>query len=108
MGFKNLLNAKCNVYSQVETVNATNGEKTKTWTLKHLSAACRLDEATGKEFTGSLKIYTQATHILFIENVFSIDITDRITLNSKNYNVLLVKDGGGAGHHTELLLEYLK
>ena len=108
MAFKNLLNAKATIYNQVETVNATNGEKTKTWTIKHLSIPCRLDQATGEDFIGSNKIYTAATHVLYIDDVYSVVTTDRVKISGKNYNVLRVSDGGGALHHTELLLEYLK
>jgi hypothetical protein len=83
---------------------------TATYTHKDGSTIpCRLDEASGQEIKSSTGQYVKATHVLFIKasngGVTLTEKSYRIVCESNTYNILLIKDAGGQGHHKELLLE---
>ena len=109
MSYLGLLNTTCTIQVATKVVDSTTGEMTKTWATHASSVACRLDQASGSERRLVNNVYVQATHILFIAYRTDLDEHDyRIIVGSDTYNILLVKNAGGEGHHTELELEIIK
>jgi SPP1 family predicted phage head-tail adaptor len=108
MSFQKLLNKTCTIKSRTVAQNATSGEQVETFAVKYSNVRCRLDEAAGGEFRGSTRIVDKATHMLFIPFNYSVVETDEVVIANNNYNVLLVRDAGGHGHHKELMLEWVR
>ena len=106
MSFRGLLNTTCSIQSLTETQNSTTGQKGKTWANVNTGVRCRLDQNTGQEFAAPDSIKSKATHILFMDKKYSMASKgNRIKIGVNAYNILSVQDGGGHGHHFELLLE---
>lgn len=105
MSFEGLLNKTCNIQALTETQNSTSGQKVKAWANLHTGVKCRLDQNTGSEFSAPDSIKSKATHILFLKIHNLTAKASRINIGVNNYNILSVQDGGGHGHHLELLLE---
>jgi hypothetical protein len=91
------------------TFGATSGEPIETWTNAAVNVKCRLDEANGQEIRTANNVYVKASHVLFMQadtgGIALNEKDNRIKIGATVFNILLVKDAGGAGHHKELLLE---
>jgi SPP1 family predicted phage head-tail adaptor len=108
MSFQNLLNKTCTIKARTVAQHATSGEQVETFAVKYSNVRCRLDEAAGGEYRGATRIVDKATHVLFINFNYNVIDTDAVVVGTETYNVLLVKDAGGHGHHKELMLEWVK
>jgi head-tail adaptor len=109
MSFKGLLNTTCTIQEITETQDSGTGQKEKTWSNIKNGVKCRLDQASGKEFAAPNSIMAKASHILFLDSKYNLkEKNHRIIIKSTTYNILLVSDGGGHGHHLELLLEIIQ
>jgi SPP1 family predicted phage head-tail adaptor len=107
MSFNGLLNTTCTIQTLTETQDADTGQDIKTWTDTEINVKCRLDNAEGDEIMSDTGEVVKASHTLFLNNPTYINLdekSNRIVIEGISYNILLVKDAGGHGHHTELLL----
>jgi hypothetical protein len=109
MSFKGMLNAFCTIRKVAETQSPLSGQINDAWQDVAVNVRCRLDEASGQEIKTETGKYVKATHVLFIENATGgIDINEKeyeIVISENSYNILLIKDAGGHGHHKEILLQ---
>lgn len=109
MSFQGLLNTSCNIQKIINAQDSTTGELEKTWANIYTGVKCRLDQASGQEFASPNSILARATHILFMDKKYTLkEGTYRIVTGGNNYNILLVSDGGGHGHHLELTLQLIQ
>ena len=109
MGFEDLLNEKCNILKLTGSQDSTSGEDVKTWSPIYVGVSCRLDQASGSEISGSVEVYSKATHILFLSDKYNLNSKEnRVKIGNDEYNILLVKNAGGHNHHIELVLEIRK
>jgi len=105
MTFQGLLNTKCNIEITTKSQDASK-QMIDAWSVQYANVKCRIDGATGEVFLGENKQVNYATHILFIEKKYNIDMhKNRIKMGSNIYNILQITDGGGHGHHFEIFLE---
>lgn len=107
---RSLLNTTCIFEQRAGTQSTTSGQMNYTWAAVYTSIRCRLDENTGREFTSQTGKSMRSTHVLFI-NALPGAITEadwRVDVGGLKYNILLIADAGGAGHHYELALERVK
>lgn len=108
MSFKGLLNTTCKIQELTETQDTTTGQKEQTWGNKLNGVKCRLDQASGAEFAAPNSIMARASHVLFLEKKYTLNEKNhRVKIKANVYNILLVSDGGGHGHHLELLLQII-
>ena len=105
MSYNSLLNTTCTIQSLTKSYDDDSGQETESWANSATSVQCRLDQAKGGEVRGATAIYEKATHILFIKTQTISEETNRIVIGSETFNILLVADASGHGHHLELLLE---
>jgi len=108
LGFDSLLNKQCVIYKLVETLNSSNGERTKSRSIKHIGVPCRLQTLSGKELLENNKIYANASHTIFLSKMYDVKLTDIILIDGTYFNLLLQKDAGGQEHHYEYLVETVK
>ena len=109
MSFDSLLNKTCKIQELTNTQDSTTGQMVKSWTDKYINVKCRRDQASGGEFESDNSILKRATHIFFMRNNYTIaEGKNRIVFDGKNYNVLLVGDAGGHGHHFEIETELVE
>jgi hypothetical protein len=108
MSFDDLLNTTCSVSTVVQTRDATSRGAAPVKTLRHSNVPCRLDGATGSEYKGDNRVLGKMTHVLFLSPRYVLRETDVVTISGTDYNVLVVTDGGGHGHHTEAALELVR
>ena len=102
MSYTSLLIDTCTIQRYTEGAPDDYGNPVLTWADHLVDTPCRLVASSGRE----LKIGTEivvADDKLFLGNV---DITeqDRVVLNGKTYELLLVKDhaNGTSSHHKEV------
>lgn len=80
-----------------------------TWAAAQTGVRCRIDEATGREYKAQSGAYVQATHVLFVPHAaVTVAISEaeyRVDVGGNKYDILLIADAGGAGHHYEIALE---
>lgn len=108
MSFEGLLNTTCTIQTLTESQDADTGQDIKTWTDTEINVKCRLDNAEGEELMSDTGEVVKASHTLFLDNPVYVTLNEknnRIVVAGNSYNILLVKDAGGHGHHTELLLQ---
>jgi hypothetical protein len=108
MSFQGLLNTSCIIQTLTETQDPDTGQDIKVWVNTEIDVKCRLDNAEGDEIMSDTGEVVKASHTLFLNNPTYINLNEknnRIVVSGNNYNILLVKDAGGHGHHTELLLQ---
>ena len=105
MSYNNLLNTTCTIQSLTKSHDEDSGQETESWADSATNVKCRIDQAKGGEVRAATSIYEKATHILFIKNRTISEETNRIVIGSETFNILLVADASGHGHHLELLLE---
>jgi len=84
------------------------GGWTPTWTSLYATAPCRLQPMGGEEQTIYDKRGVPSTHKLFCETVYSFIEDDRIVVDSKTYDVVLVRDIDLMSHHQEVNLRRVK
>ena len=104
--FDDLLNTMCTIQIATTAQNANSYQMIKTWTTHASSVACRLEQASGGVRVSGNDILSKTSHILFLDYRTDIDWSDkRIVVGSNTFNILLVSDAGGEGHHLELSLK---
>ena len=107
MSFKGLLNTTCTIQSKTVSYNASSREQEETWADSVTSVKCRLDQATGTEKRTPIAIFSRVTHVLFMGFRTLSSNTHRIVIDSITYNILLVSNASGEGHHIEAFLEVI-
>jgi len=109
MSFDSLLNKTCTIQTATSAQDATSLEFIQTWIDAYLLVPCRLTQAKGgKKVTRNDQVY-DVTHKCFISYRTDINWNNtRIVVDSITYEILLVGDGGGAGHHLELSLNRVR
>jgi len=105
--FANLLNTTCSIKTVTQSRDAAYGV-TKTEAVRYTGVPCRLDGASGGEYRGDNRITSKATHKLFMRTGYNVNVKDVVVCGGKSYEVLLVIDAGGHGHHVELALELVQ
>ena len=111
MSFESLLNKTCDIYSDATSGVDSFNQPVSAPVLVHQDWPCRLDSkrmstATGEQITpGELTI---AEFILYLPIDTTINEGYSVVISSKTYDVLLVVDAGGAGHHLEVDLRLVK
>jgi hypothetical protein len=97
----------CNFEQRTGTRSATSGQTNYTWAAVYSDQRCRLEESGGREFKTQTGIAVRGTHVLFV-NALPGAITEkdwRIDIGGLKYDILLISDAAGAGHHYEIQLE---
>lgn len=109
MSIEGLFNTTCNIQKNTRTQSSTSGQATNSWANVATGVLCRLDEANDEEFKSQAGQYVRASHVLFIgDTTGGVSINEaeyRFVIDSKNYNILQIRDAGGQGHHKEIMLE---
>ena len=96
-----------NVQRVIKTSDGAGGW-TNDWSNLYTNAPCRLQPLSGAEQTIYDKRGVPSTHKLFCETVYSFIEDDRIVVNSKTYEVVLVRDIDLMSHHQEVYLRRVK
>ena len=105
MSFNSLLRHTCTIQVRTVTYNSDTGQQVESWADSVTGVKCRLDQAKGSEYRQPTAIYSKATHVLFMATRTLSPKNNLVIIDSNTYNILDVSDGGGAGHHIEVLLE---
>jgi hypothetical protein len=104
----NLLRSTCSFEQRTESRDATTGQSDYAWTALYTGVRCRIDENVGREFMSQTGAKIRATHTLFLNSLPLSSIESRgwrVDIGGSKYNILMIADAGGAGHHYELALE---
>lgn len=104
------MRSTCTFEQRTGASSAATGQMTYTWAAVYSGTRCRLDESTGREFMSATGKPTRATHVMFLNVLPSLSITERdwrVDVGGLKYDILLIADAGGAGHHYEIMLERL-
>jgi hypothetical protein len=104
----NLLRHRCTFEQRTVAQSATSGQSNETWVAKYANERCRLEESGGREFATQTGKMVRSTHVLFINSLPASTINEkdwRLDIGGLKYNILLIADAGGAGHHYEIALE---
>lgn len=104
MSFKSLLDKTCTIQEKTISYSDT-GSPTKTWADKAINVDCAIQTISGGDASQARSEKLQVTHFMFFE--FSADVIagNKIISNGIEYIVKRVDDGGGRGHHKEILAE---
>ncbi len=104
-----LLNTSCIFEVRTGAKSTTSGQVNYTWATAQSGVPCRIDEASGQEYKAQSGTYVRATHILFVNRgAVSVAISEgehRVKIGTTTYDILLIADAGGQGHHYEIALE---
>ena len=109
MSFTDYLNTICDISTLTKTVNTKTGQMVESYTAKYSNVPCRLNPISGNEYPASATYLSNATHKLFMEYTgYTVNVTDRITIDSINYDVLFVANAAGHNDHYEIIVELIK
>jgi len=109
MSYKGLLNTTCTIQVSTETQDTTTNQMIDSWATFASSVKCRLDQASGGKQVSSDDILSKKTHTLFVEYRTDLNWKNhRVVIGSYTYDILLILNAGGHGHHTELALELVR
>ena len=106
MSFAGLLNTSVAISRFTKTGEDGNGQPTGTWATV-ATVPCRIEPSAGQEIESDKEVVI-STHRMFLEFGVSITEADRAIVGGDEYNVLLVKNAGGVGHHLEVELEKIQ
>ena len=109
MSFDSLLNKSCSIQVKTETQDGA-GQMQESWTNAYTNVNCRLDTAGGAKTSIPQLIYEKATHILFMRVISGFKFSskdNRVTIGSTDYEILLVSDAAGHGHHWQIALQLI-
>lgn len=107
MSFIGLLNTTCSSVRPAASGQSASGRQRATNSAVLTSEPCRLQSRGGKELIGDRETAIEDL-VLFVRASADILEDDIVTVNAKNYEVKLVQDGGGAGHHWECVVKLVK
>jgi hypothetical protein len=102
VSYTDLLISTCDIKRFTDGPPDPYGQPVKSWSTILSGTPCRLVATGGKEITQGIKIVI-ADYRLFLGNGIDITEQDRVTVDGKSYEVLLIdgmQDANG-DHHTE-------
>lgn len=111
MGFAELLTQTCTIRRFTASGSPGNyGEPLGSFGDLATGVACLKQPLTGRTVGKELVVGREARITDFVLFLLPRDVTaaDRVVHTGETYNVIVVKDPGGQGHHLELILELVK
>lgn len=107
MSFSTWLNTTCTIRRFTEGAADDYGQPAKSWANLATGVLCRLEPTSGKEIWIDKQLVI-SNFTLFLLPAQDVTEKDEIVLGGETYNVLLVSDAAGHGHHQELALQAIR
>lgn len=111
MGFRQLLTQLCTIRRFTASGGTgAYGEPLGSFGDLAIGVACLKQPLTGRAVGKELVAGREARITDFVLFLLPRDVTaaDRVVQAGETYNIIVVKDPGGQGHHLELILELVK
>jgi SPP1 family predicted phage head-tail adaptor len=108
VGFDALLNKTCTIERRVASQDATTGQETMAWVTIASGVPCCINTFGGGEKNSSNQKVVDATNKIYFRPGSTYNEKDRITLDGKQYDILLVADASGRTHHMETWVQLVK
>lgn len=107
MSFDALLNKTGTVRRFTSAGVSASGHEKSTWATVATGVKCRLQSRGGNEAIDD-RTTSIENLVLFTKAATDTTEDDQWIIDSKTYEVKLVTDGGGAGHHKECVVKLVK
>ena len=106
MSILSLYNKKCNIQKRAKTYDANTKQLIETWSNMLVGIPCCINTlAGGEKFNSNRKVVNATDKLYLINNSGITEGEHRVSLEGITYDILLIADASGRGHHKELWLQ---